>query len=256
MRYRDRHGCVQDKPFLSLSDCGNLLAFAPAVSHPSVTRCRGSRRRCSRRAARQGVENAGSGIDWERKLLFEHHLSPAPVLISLRHSTARRVDDRRRGDGKYVTGSREGSALKVIAKSLSPFAWVLYRLTYYTASRSIRANTSDGARPYGEPKYVDLISRAHRDQARRQFPSNLDYWVLHGVVMTNARSMRCLERRRASPKHAHPTRRISPLRSGRDRGSGLNCRAVARETGEKNLCSPVAWRSIACQWKLQKKGWS
>ena len=206
-------------------------------------------------------------VDWEPKLLFsEHHLSHAASAFfasPFERAAVLTMD----GVGEWTTTSLalgNGSGLKVIREIHFPHSLgLLYSaFTYYTG---FKVNSGEykvmGLAPYGTPKYLDRIKEQLIDiKDDGTFRLNLEYFdYCTGLTMTNARF---------DALFGGPPRRPEALLTQRDMDLAASVQAVteeivlklahavARETGERNLClaGGVALNCVA-NGKLHQQRW-
>ncbi len=186
-------------------------------------------------------------VDWQAKLLFsEHHLSHAASAFfpsPFERAAVLTMD----GVGEWTTTSLaigRGNELEVIREIHFPHSLgLLYSaFTYYTG---FKVNSGEykvmGLAPYGQPKYADRI-RDHLidikdDGSFRLDMAYFDYCT--GLTMTNERFDQLFD---GPPRHPE-----SPLtQKEMDLAASVQAiteevviklaRAVAAETGERNLC--------------------
>ena len=118
-----------------------------------------------------------------------------------------------------------------------------------------------GLAPYGEPKYVDLIKQHLIDiKDDGSFRLNLDYFdYCTGLTMTNARFDALFggpPRKPEAPLTQREMDLAASVQAVTEEVVLKLARAVARETGEKNLClaGGVALNCVA-NGKLLQQGW-
>jgi len=213
------------------------------------------------------LKSLAPDVDWEPKLLFsEHHLSHAASAFfpsPFERAAVLTMD----GVGEWTTTSLalgSGNGLEVIREIHFPHSLgLLYSaFTYYTG---FRVNSGEykvmGLAPYGTPKYVDRIKDQLVDiKDDGTFRLNLEYFdYCTGLTMTNARF---------DALFGGPPRRPEARLTQRDMDLAASVQAVteeivlklahavARETGERNLClaGGVALNCVA-NGKLQRQGW-
>ena len=258
-----------DKPFLKFERLlETYLAFAPRgfTSFRQALPLWLKEKLFQKNLLIQELQAVSEDVDWQRKLLFsEHHLSHAASAFfpsPFERAAVLTMD----GVGEWATTSLalgEGNRLKVIREIHFPHSLgLLYSaFTYYTG---FKVNSGEykvmGLAPYGEPKYVDLIKQHLIDiKDDGSFRLNLDYFdYCTGLTMTNARFDALFG--------APPRKPEAPL-TQRDMDLAASVQAVteevvlkladaiARETGENNLClaGGVALNCVA-NGKLQKQG--
>ncbi|MCC7486348.1 MAG: carbamoyltransferase [Burkholderiales bacterium] len=185
--------------------------------------------------------------DWEERLIFsEHHLSHAGSAFypSPFESAAVLTLD---GVGEWATSSLalgRGNKLEVIKEIHFPHSLgLLYSaFTYYTG---FKVNSGEyklmGLAPYGEPRYTQLILENLIDlREDGSFRLNLDYFnYCVGLTMTNRRFDRLFGQSPRTPEQLltgfHMDIAASIQRVTEEIMLRMT-RAVARETGERNLC--------------------
>ena len=187
------------------------------------------------------------GVEWATRLLFsEHHLSHAASAFypsPFERAAVLTMD----GVGEWTTTSLAlgvGSELTVLREIHFPHSLgLLYSaLTYYTG---FKVNSGEykvmGLAPYGTPRFAALI-RDHLIDIKEDgsFRLNLDYFdYCTGLTMTNDRFDQLFG---APPRKAEErlTQREMDLAASiqvvTEEVVVKLARAVARETGEKNLC--------------------
>ena len=170
------------------------------------------------------------------------------------------------GVGEWTTTSLalgEGNRLKVIREIHFPHSLgLLYSaFTYYTG---FKVNSGEykvmGLAPYGEPRYLDLIKQKLIDiKDDGTFRLNLDYFdYCTGLTMTNARFDALFGAPPRKPEAPLTQREMDLAASVQAVTEEVVLKlaaAVARETGEKNLClaGGVALNCVA-NGKLQAQG--
>ena len=151
------------------------------------------------------------------------------------------------GVGEWTTTSLalgDGNRLKVIREIHFPHSLgLLYSaFTYYTG---FKVNSGEykvmGLAPYGEPKYLDLIKQKLIDiKDDGTFRLNLDYFdYCTGLTMTNARFDALFGAPPRKPEARLTQREMDLAASVQAVTEEVVLKlaaAVARETGEKNLC--------------------
>lgn len=192
------HVAFYDKPFLKFERLlETYLAFAPkgfrsfGVSIPVWLR----EKLFQKNLIMQELKDFSDEIDWEKKLLFsEHHLSHAASAFypsPFEEAVVLTMD----GVGEWATTSvalGRGNKLEVHKEIHFPHSLgLLYSaFTYYTG---FKVNSGEyklmGLAPYGEPKYVDLITTHLIDvKEDGSFWLNQDYFdYCTGLTMTNDR---------------------------------------------------------------------
>ena len=186
-------------------------------------------------------------FDWDKRLVFsEHHLSHAASAFfpSPFDSAAVLTLD---GVGEWATTSLalgRGNRLEVVKEIHFPHSLgLLYSaFTYYTG---FRVNSGEyklmGLAPYGEPKYArTILDRLIDLKPDGSFKLDLDYFnYCVGLTMTNAK----FDRLFGAPPRA-PDQKLEPFHM--DLAASIQqvteeillrmTRAIAKETGERNLC--------------------
>ncbi|OIP07539.1 MAG: hypothetical protein AUK49_14420 [Betaproteobacteria bacterium CG2_30_68_42] len=206
-------------------------------------------------------------VDWLPKLLFsEHHLSHAASAFfpsPFERAAVLTMD----GVGEWTTTSLalgQGSDLKVIREIHFPHSLgLLYSaFTYYTG---FKVNSGEykvmGLAPYGEPRYVDRIKQHLIDiKEDGSFRLNLDYFdYCTGLTMTNGRFDALFDGPPRKPERRLAQREMdlaASIQAVTEEVVLKLARAVAKETGERNLClaGGVALNCVA-NGKLLKQGW-
>ena len=186
-------------------------------------------------------------FDWDKRLIFsEHHLSHAASAFfpSPYSSAAVLTLD---GVGEWATSSLalgRDNRLEVIKEIHFPHSLgLLYSaFTYYTG---FKVNSGEyklmGLAPYGEPRYASLILDKLVDlKADGSFRLNLDYFnYCVGLTMTNRKFDELFGQPPRTPDQLLTTFHMDIAASIQQVTEEiLLCmtRAVARETGERNLC--------------------
>jgi carbamoyltransferase len=212
------------------------------------------------------LKTVADSVDWGPKLLFsEHHLSHAASAFfpsPFERAAVLTID----GVGEWTTTSLalgEGNRLEVLREIHFPHSLgLLYSaFTYYTG---FKVNSGEykvmGLAPYGEPKYLELIKRELIDvKDDGTFRLNLDYFdYCTGVTMTNARFHALFgapPRKPEAPLTQRDMDLAASVQAVTEEVVLKLARAVARETGETNLClaGGVALNCVA-NGKLQRQG--
>ncbi len=188
-----------------------------------------------------------ANVDWAARLLFsEHHLSHAASAFfpsPFERAAVLTMD----GVGEWTTTSLaigKGSDLQVVREIHFPHSLgLLYSaFTYYTG---FKVNSGEykvmGLAPYGEPKYAALI-REHLIDVKDDgsFRLNLDYFdYCTGLTMTNRRFDELFGGPPRKPDAALGQREMDLAASVQQVTEEVVlklARAIARETGERNLC--------------------
>jgi carbamoyltransferase len=186
-------------------------------------------------------------FDWNERLLFsEHHLSHAASAFfpSPYSSAAVLTLD---GVGEWATSSLalgHGNRLEVIKEIHFPHSLgLLYSaFTYYTG---FKVNSGEyklmGLAPYGEPRYAGLILDKLIDlKADGSFKLNLDYFnYCVGLTMTSGKFDQLFGQPPRTPDQLLTTFHMDIAASVQQVTEEIllrMTRAVASETGERNLC--------------------
>jgi carbamoyltransferase len=185
--------------------------------------------------------------DWRERLLFgEHHMSHAASAFypSPFESAAVLTLD---GVGEWATASLAigaGNSLEMHREIHFPHSiGMLYSaFTYYTG---FKVNSGEykvmGLAPYGEPRYVDRIYSHLIDvKADGSFHMNQDYFdYCTGLTMTNRRFAELFEGPPRKPEQPLTQRHMDLAASIQKVTEDVMLkltRAVARDTGQRNLC--------------------
>jgi carbamoyltransferase len=193
------------------------------------------------------LEQHRPDFDWDERLVFsEHHLSHAASAYFPSPYTSAAVLTLD-GVGEWATSSlalgRE-NRLEVIKEIHFPHSLgLLYSaFTYYTG---FKVNSGEyklmGLAPYGEPKYAGVILDKLVDlKADGSFRLNLDYFnYCVGLTMTNSRFDRLFGQPRRTPEQLLTSFHMDVAASVQKVTEEIMLRmtrAVARDTGERNLC--------------------
>jgi carbamoyltransferase len=259
-----------DKPFLKFERLlETYLAFAPHgfTSFRHALPLWVKEKLFQRSLLVKELKFVADNVDWGRKLLFsEHHLSHAASAFfpsPFERAAVLTMD----GVGEWTTTSLalgEGNRLKVIREIHFPHSLgLLYSaFTYYTG---FKVNSGEykvmGLAPYGEPKYLDLIKQKLIDiKDDGSFRLNLDYFdYCTGLTMTNARFDALFgapPRKPEAPLSQREMDLAASVQAVTEEVVLKLAHAVARETGEQNLClaGGVALNCVA-NGKLLKQGW-
>jgi carbamoyltransferase len=193
------------------------------------------------------LKQVDPNIDWLGRLLFsEHHLSHAASAFypsPFERAAVLTMD----GVGEWTTTSLAlgaGDELKVIKEIHFPHSLgLLYSaFTYYTG---FKVNSGEykimGLAPYGDPKYVKTIQDHLIDvKEDGSFRLNLDYFnFCTGLTMTSDRFDRLFGGPPRKPEDPLTQREMDLAASIQAVTEDVVLKlghAVARETGEKNLC--------------------
>jgi len=212
------------------------------------------------------LNSIAGGGDWEKKLVFsEHHLSHAASAFfpsPFERAAVLTMD----GVGEWTTTSLalgEGTSLKVIREIHFPHSLgLLYSaFTYYTG---FKVNSGEykvmGLAPYGTPRYLDVIKEKLIDiKDDGTFRLDLDYFdYCTGLTMTNSRFDALFggpPRRPEAPLTQREMDLAASVQAVTEEIVMKLAAAVARETGERNLClaGGVALNCVA-NGKLLKQG--
>src|SRR5688572_6501768 len=193
------------------------------------------------------LKKHGPGFDWEKRLVFsEHHLSHAASAFfpSPFASAAVLTLD---GVGEWATSSvslGHGNELKVIKEIHFPHSiGLLYSaFTYYTG---FKVNSGEyklmGLAPYGEPRYAGVILEHLIDlKADGSFRLNLDYFnYCVGLTMTNSKFDALFGQPPRTPEQLLTPFHMDVAASIQQVTEEIllrMTRALAKETGERNLC--------------------
>lgn len=208
----------------------------------------------------------GSDVSWREKLLFsEHHLSHAASAFfpsPFSQAAILTMD----GVGEWPTTSLAvgtGSEIEILKELHFPHSLgLLYSaFTYFTG---FKVNSGEyklmGLAPYGSPIYADTIKQHLIDiAADGSFRLNMDYFdFATGLRMTNSRFDDLFDGPPRSPESDVTSREMdlaSSIQSVTEEVVLKLCRAIAEETGERNLClaGGVALNCVA-NGKLQRSG--
>ena len=189
----------------------------------------------------------GREIDWSRRLLFsEHHLSHAASAFfpsPFEEAAVLTMD----GVGEWATTSLaigKGNQLSVIKEIHFPHSiGLLYSaFTYYTG---FRVNSGEykvmGLAPYGEPRYAELIKKHLIDIKKDgSFLLDMSYFnYATGLTMTSAKFHDLLGAPPRQPESELTQREMdlaASIQAVTEEVVIKLARAVAQETGLKNLC--------------------
>ncbi|MDB2434669.1 carbamoyltransferase [Luminiphilus sp.] len=193
------------------------------------------------------ADTLGSDIDWSNRLLFsEHHLSHAASAFfpsPFEEAAVLTLD----GVGEWTTASvalGKGSELRVIKEIHFPHSLgLLYSaFTYYTG---FKVNSGEykvmGLAPYGEPKYAELI-KTHLVNIADDGSFQLDmryFDYATGLTMTNQKFDVLFGGAPRAPESDVTQREMDLAASVQAVTEEIVvkiARAVARETGQSNLC--------------------
>jgi carbamoyltransferase len=191
--------------------------------------------------------NVSAEVDWASKILFsEHHLSHAASAFypSPFESAAVLTMD---GVGEWPTTSLaigSGSQLEIVKEIHFPHSLgLLYSaFTYYTG---FKVNSGEykvmGLAPYGNPIYTQLIFDnlvdLHEDGS---FRLNMEYFEYPaGLTMTNNKFSKIFGGPPRKPESELTQREMdlaASIQAVTEEIVLRMCRAIAKETGQRNLC--------------------
>ena len=191
--------------------------------------------------------NVGADVDWSSKILFsEHHLSHAASAFypSPFDSAAVLTMD---GVGEWPTTSLaigSGSQLEIVKEIHFPHSLgLLYSaFTYYAG---FKVNSGEykvmGLAPYGNPIYTKLIFDnlvdLHEDGSFRLNMEYFDYPA--GLTMTNKKFSKLFGGPPRKPESELTQREMdlaASIQAVTEEIVLRMCRAIAKETGQRNLC--------------------
>jgi len=191
--------------------------------------------------------NVGADVDWSSKILFsEHHLSHAASAFypSPFESAAVLTMD---GVGEWPTTSLaigSGSQLEIVKEIHFPHSLgLLYSaFTYYAG---FKVNSGEykvmGLAPYGNPVYAKLIFDnlvdLHEDGSFRLNMEYFDYPA--GLTMTNKKFSKLFGGPPRKPESELTQREMdlaASIQAVTEEIVLRMCRAIAKETGQRNLC--------------------
>ena len=191
--------------------------------------------------------NVGADVDWSSKILFsEHHLSHAASAFypSPFESAAVLTMD---GVGEWPTTSLaigSGSQLEIVKEIHFPHSLgLLYSaFTYYAG---FKVNSGEykvmGLAPYGNPIYTKLIFDnlvdLHEDGSFRLNMEYFDYPA--GLTMTNKKFSKLFGGPPRKPESELTQREMdlaASIQAVTEEIVLRMCRAIAKETGQRNLC--------------------
>jgi carbamoyltransferase len=190
---------------------------------------------------------AGDSFDWEKRLLFtEHHLSHAASAFfpsPFKDAAILTMD----GVGEWATTSLargHGNQLEIAKEIHFPHSLgLLYSaFTYYTG---FKVNSGEykvmGLAPYGQPKFAQLIFDHLLDlKPDGSFRLNLDYFdYCTGLRMTNSKFDALFGGPARKPDELltpHHMDLAASVQAALEEVVLRMTRALARETGERNLC--------------------
>lgn len=243
------HVVFYDKPFLKFERLlETYLALAPRglrsfqMSVPLWIR----EKLFQKNLLKKKLKNFGD-FDWEHKMLFtEHHLSHAASAFfpsPFQNAVVLTMD----GVGEWATTSAaigNGNDLKIVKEIHFPHSLgLLYSaFTYYTG---FKVNSGEyklmGLAPYGKPEYVNLILDKLIDlKPDGSFRLNLEYFnYCTGLTMTNSRfdALFGAPPRKPDEKLTDFHMNVAAsIQAVLDEAVLRLTRALADETGERNLC--------------------
>ena len=239
-----------DKPFLKFERLlETYLAFAPKgfTSFRMALPVWLKEKLFQKRLLRDHLVECGAGKDVERKLLFtEHHQSHAASAFfpsPFEEAAILTID----GVGEWATtsvGLGRGHRLEMLKELHFPHSLgLLYSaFTYYTG---FKVNSGEykvmGLAPYGEPKYARLILDHLIDlKDDGTFRLNQEYFnYCTGLTMTNGKFDQLFGGRPRQPDELVRQRDMdlaASVQAVTEEVMLRLTRALARETGQKNLC--------------------
>jgi carbamoyltransferase len=239
-----------DKPFLKFERLlETYLAFAPKgfTSFRMAVPVWLKEKLFQKRLLRDHLVECGAGKDIERKLLFtEHHQSHAASAFfpsPFEQAAILTID----GVGEWATtsiGLGRGHRLEMLKELHFPHSLgLLYSaFTYYTG---FKVNSGEykvmGLAPYGEPKYARLILDHLMDLKHDgTFRLNQEYFnYCTGLTMTNGKFDQLFGGKPRQPDELVRQRDMdlaASVQAVTEEVMLRLTRALARETGQKNLC--------------------
>jgi carbamoyltransferase len=244
------HIAFYDKPFLKFERLlETYLAFAPKgfTSFRMALPVWLKEKLFQKRLLREHLQECGAGKDIEAKLLFtEHHQSHAASAFfpsPFEEAAVLTID----GVGEWATtsvGVGRGNRLEMLKELHFPHSLgLLYSaFTYYTG---FKVNSGEykvmGLAPYGEPKYAQLILDHLMDlKDDGTFRLNQDYFnYCTGLTMTNGKFEELFGGPPRKPEELVRQREMdlaASVQAVTEEVMLRLTRALARETGQKNLC--------------------
>jgi carbamoyltransferase len=244
------HVAFYDKPFLKFERLlETYLAFAPKgfTSFRMALPVWLKEKLFQKRLLRDHLVECGAGKDVENKLLFtEHHQSHAASAFfpsPFEEAAVLTID----GVGEWATtsvGVGRGNRLEMLKELHFPHSLgLLYSaFTYYTG---FKVNSGEykvmGLAPYGEPKYAQRIFDHLMDlKDDGTFRLNQDYFnYCTGLTMTNGRFDELFGGSSRKPEELVRQRDMdlaASVQAVTEEVMLRLTRALARETGQKNLC--------------------
>ncbi len=244
------HIAFYDKPFLKFERLlETYLAFAPKgfTSFRMAMPVWLKEKLFQKRLLADKLKELGGERDVEQRLLFaEHHQSHAASAFfpsPFEEAAVLTID----GVGEWATtsvGIGRGHDLKMLKELHFPHSLgLLYSaLTYYTG---FKVNSGEykvmGLAPYGEPRYAQLmfdhLIDLKEDGSFRLNQEYFDYGT--GLTMTNARFDRLFGGPARQPEDRVSQREMdlaASIQAVTEEVMLRLTRALARETGQKNLC--------------------
>jgi carbamoyltransferase len=244
------HVAFYDKPFLKFERLlETYLAFAPRgfTSFRMALPVWLKEKLFQKRLLRDHLMECGAGKDIEQKLLFtEHHQSHAASAFfpsPFEQAAILTID----GVGEWATtsvGLGRGNRLEMLKELHFPHSLgLLYSaFTYYTG---FKVNSGEykvmGLAPYGEPKYARLILDHLMDlKDDGTFRLNQEYFnYCTGLTMTNGKFDELFGGKPRKPDELVRQRDMdlaASIQVVTEEVMLRLTRALARETGQKNLC--------------------
>jgi carbamoyltransferase len=244
------HIAFYDKPFLKFERLlETYLAFAPKgfTSFRMALPVWLKEKLFQKRLLREHLVECGAGKDVEQRLLFtEHHQSHAASAFfpsPFNEAAVLTID----GVGEWATtsvGLGRGHRLEMLKELHFPHSLgLLYSaFTYYTG---FKVNSGEykvmGLAPYGEPKYAGLILEHLMDlKDDGTFRLNQEYFnYCTGLTMTNGKFDQLFGGRPRRPDELVRQRDMdlaASIQAVTEEVMLRLTRALARETGQKNLC--------------------
>jgi carbamoyltransferase len=244
------HVAFYDKPFLKFERLlETYLAFAPKgfTSFRMALPVWLKEKLFQKRLLRDHLVECGAGKDVENKLLFtEHHQSHAASAFfpsPFEEAAVLTID----GVGEWATtsvGVGRGNRLEMLKELHFPHSLgLLYSaFTYYTG---FKVNSGEykvmGLAPYGEPKYAQRIFDHLMDlKDDGTFRLNQDYFnYCTGLTMTNGKFDELFGGSPRKPEELVRQRDMdlaASVQAVTEEVMLRLTRALARETGQKNLC--------------------
>ncbi len=244
------HVAFYDKPFIKFERLlETYLAFAPRgfTSFRMALPVWIKEKLFQKKLLKDELKAYAPDFDWEKRLLFtEHHQSHAASAFypsPFEEAAVLTID----GVGEWATtsaGIGRGHRLEILKELHFPHSLgLLYSaFTYYTG---FKVNSGEykvmGLAPYGEPKYAQLILDHLIDlKPDGTFRLNQHYFnYCTGLTMTNGRFDELFggpPRQPDEPVRQREMDLAASIQSVTDEIMLRLTRALARETGQKNLC--------------------